>query len=293
MAELSRTDFTFYNLQTKKKSRGIAPLFPGWQQDENLAVFCPHDDDGLLGAAYAWLAARTFGADVHVVIMCNGSCGYSRPEEKDTIVQTRLKESTGAYNAVGIDGRHIVRFNIEDFCLGAYKEWQLPGGGKGVLEGVVRMLRERKITRILAPNDYREHPDHLAASLIASYIGPQAGDNIVADWGPPSRVRSYLKYSVWAELDPREPPNVAVKADWKVEEKVRSAVEKFESQRLVIRGLFNTRDERRLGRYAVEVYRIYDPRPKLDLAPFKNTIRKTDRRQRQAGERTRFPSEGV
>ncbi|MEM4245688.1 MAG: PIG-L family deacetylase [Candidatus Bathyarchaeia archaeon] len=276
MKDLTRNDFTFYNLQTKKKSRNISMIFPDWKDDESVAVICPHDDDGLLGCAYAWLAARTINTPVYMAILCNGSCGYSHPEEKDTIVETRIKESSEAYRTIGINEDHIIRFSIDDFCLGAYMEWKLPGGYKGVLEPLIRMLREKKVTRVIAPNDYREHPDHLAASLIASYISPQAGDNIVADWGAPSRVRSYLKYSVWAELDPSEPPNVAVKASWKVEEAVRKAVEKFESQRLVIQELFTMRDERKLRGDAIEVYRIYDPRPKMDLAPFKRMIRKID-----------------
>ncbi|WP_455364304.1 PIG-L deacetylase family protein [[Eubacterium] cellulosolvens] len=271
-------DFLFYNLISKKRSYDIATIFPEWKDDENIAVICPHDDDGLLGAAYAWLAAMTHGARIYIAIMCNGSCGYSHPEEKGSIVDTRIRESTNAYKDIGLGEGQIIRFNIDDFCLGAYKEWVLPGGHKGVLEPFLRILREKKVTRIIAPNDYREHPDHLAASLIASYIGPQSGDNIVADWGYPSRVRTYLKYSVWSEFDPSEPPDVAVKADWKVEEAVRYAVKKFESQKLVIQDLFNMRDERRTGSYAMEIYRTYDPRPKLDHTPYKNIIKNIDRK---------------
>ena len=117
---------------------------------------------------------------------------------------------------------------------------------------MIKLLRANKITRIIAPNDYREHPDHYAASFIASYISPQAGDNIVADWGKPSRVCSYLKYSVWADFNPLEPPNVAVKVKWKVEELIRQAIKKFESQKLVIHDLFSMRNKRKINADAPE-----------------------------------------
>ncbi len=133
------------------------------------------------------------------------------------------------------------------------------------------------MTRILVPNDYREHPDHYAASYIASYLGPQAGDNIIADWGATSRVKTYLKYSVWAKFSPEEPANRSVKVTWRVEEAIRDSVAKFESQKLVIQDLFNMRDERKIDDYALEVYTLYDPRPKLDLKMYKEALRDIDR----------------
>jgi LmbE family N-acetylglucosaminyl deacetylase len=276
LLEFTVKDFKFYDLTQKRCSDDISTLFPGWGDREAVAVFCPHDDDGLLGAGYAWLAAMAHGADVYILILCNGSCGYSHPEERDTIVQRRVEESNNAYRFLGIPESRVKRFNVDDFCLGAYREWKIPGGYKGVFEGVIRFLRENAVTRIIAPNDYREHPDHYAASYTASYAGPQAGDNIVADWGQPSRVKSYLKYSVWAELSPFEPPNRAVKAVWRVEEAIRQSLARFESQKLVIQDLYRMRDERKLGEYAVEVYRLYDPRPKLDLTPYKRAIADID-----------------
>jgi LmbE family N-acetylglucosaminyl deacetylase len=271
-----KEDFHFYDIVQKKASKEISTLFPDWGDKEAVAVFCPHDDDGLLGAGYAWLAAKVYGADTYIAIFCNGSCGYSRPEERDDIIQRRISESSSAYNYLGVSKDHIKRFNVEDFCLGSYKEWKLPGGYKGVLEEVIRFLREKKVTRILVPNDYREHPDHYAASYIASYLGPQAGDNIVADWGVPSRVKTYLKYSVWSRFSPEEPANRSVKVTWRVEEAIRESVAKFESQKLVIQDLYRMRDERRIDDYAIEVYTLYDPRPKLDFQIYKDAVIEID-----------------
>ena len=66
---------------------GIEVLFPDWKKgDERLCVYSPHDDDAIFGAGYAMRAAMDDGAEVFVIIVCSGGCGYSTPEEKDTIV---------------------------------------------------------------------------------------------------------------------------------------------------------------------------------------------------------------
>lgn len=44
----------------------VCLLFPGWEaEDEHVAVISPHDDDGLLGAGYAILAALANEAEVY------------------------------------------------------------------------------------------------------------------------------------------------------------------------------------------------------------------------------------
>ena len=47
---MEREDFTFYDLRRREKSKSIELLFPGWVEgEERVAIFCPHDDDGILG----------------------------------------------------------------------------------------------------------------------------------------------------------------------------------------------------------------------------------------------------
>ncbi|MEM3608396.1 MAG: PIG-L family deacetylase [Candidatus Bathyarchaeia archaeon] len=267
--------FRFYDLE-----RGISGdlnlLFPDWMEGERVAFISPHDDDAILGAGYLLLAVQAYGGVPCVAVMCDGRCGYSRPEDRIDIADRRRVESSRAYDLLGVASERLARFEVPDFCLGAYMEWLLPGGERGVFEGLFKALRRWGATRMLVPNDYREHPDHLAASLAASYIGPQVGDAILADWGSPTRIRSFLKYSVWAAFNPLEAGDLAVKASWRVEERVREAISKFESQRLVIKDLNRMRDERRIGDGAVEVYRRFDPRPRMDLKPYKDRIEGID-----------------
>lgn len=85
---------------------GIEVLFPDWKKgDERLCLYSPHDDDAILGAGYAMRAAMDDGAEVYVIIVCSGDCGYSTPEEKDTIVgramNRRIREGVVIMLGVG------------------------------------------------------------------------------------------------------------------------------------------------------------------------------------------------
>ena len=53
--------FTYCNTDTKAVSKDISVLFPSFGKDEVLAVMSPHDDDAILGAGYAMLAAQEAG----------------------------------------------------------------------------------------------------------------------------------------------------------------------------------------------------------------------------------------
>ena len=81
----------FYDVKTGKVG-GLETLFPGWKgSDERVCVYSPHDDDAIIGAGYAMRAAMDAGAEVHVLVACDGACGYSTPEEKPGIVERRRR----------------------------------------------------------------------------------------------------------------------------------------------------------------------------------------------------------
>ena len=263
---------------------GIEVLFPGWQPgDERLCVYSPHDDDAILGAGYAMRAALDAGAEVFLVIVCSGDCGYSTPEEKDTIVARRHREAVNVYCAFGIPEQNILFLNYPDFSALSYVGRNVSPTREGNFRSTITMLRQRRITRILAPNHYHEHIDHLAASLMAQYDAPQAGDMHSVDWAAPYPVRSTAQYSVWAELDPedaliagRDPglraDTVLIASD-AVEQQVAEGLREYVSQQEIIADLIEQRKARQLpdGRF-IEVYRRFDPRPKLDFGPYKRLL---------------------
>lgn len=273
--------YSFLNLDTHQESHDLSALFPGWNaNDERLCVYSPHDDDAIIGAGYAMRAALDAGADVHIFIACRGDAGYSTLDAKDTIVATRKKETLACYQAFGIPAENILFLDFPDFSAFNNMGWQLIPDNEGHFRTTITELRKRKITRILAPNHYREHIDHLAFSMMASFDAPQCGDAITVDWGDPTPVRSVAEYSVWADLDPQDAmlngrssqlrANTLMAVSSDVEDSVRYSIEQYVSQKEIIAGLVQQREERRLpdGRM-IEVYLRFDPRPKLNFEPYR------------------------
>ena len=267
----------YYDLKASKKTEDISTLFPAWKaEDERIVVLSPHDDDGLLGAGYAILAAIAAKAEVFVLVFCKGQGGYSRPEDKQDIVARRKKETVSAYGEIGVKAENIIRFDYPDFSLASHIGWQLPGGKTGTFAGTISKLRELRATRLLVPNGYREHADHEAVWKIGVYDGPQAGDAVVADWGEAAPVKSYLEYSVWGEFSPERPADRAIKLPWDEELKIQEGLARWESQGEVIKGLLAARKGRRTGDCGVEIYRSLETRVPLDYGPYRDQIEKID-----------------
>lgn len=271
--------FTYCNTNTAQVSQDIQLIFPGFGTDEVLAVMSPHDDDAILGAGYAMLAAQKAGAEVYVVIFCRGDAGYSTVEEKDTIEEVRTRETFECYARLGIDKDHILRMNFPDFSAIGNWGWEKADGKPGDMPRILRFLREKKVTRVMIPNHYHEHIDHVATYLMASYDVPQAGDMALVDHGTPHAVRSTLQYSVWADFDPEDAlvmgrasslrANRILVASEDVEQKIDDAITAYVSQDKIIENLVNSRKERLTakGDY-VEPYIAYDCRPKINLNPY-------------------------
>lgn len=271
--------YTYYNVNEKSASNDINALFPDFGEDEVLAVMSPHDDDAIIGAGYAMLAAKEAGADVYVVIFCRGDAGYSTVAEKKTIEKVRKKETFDCYERLGIPRDHILRMDFGDFSAFGNIGWTKADGKPGDMPRILRFFREKKVTRVMVPNHHREHIDHTAAHIMSSFNVPQAGDAALVDYGTPHVVKSTLEYSVWADLSPTDAmvngrqvnlrANRVLKVSGEVEAKIANAIEAYVSQEEIIRGLVASRAERKTkdGSY-IEVYLTVDCRPKIDFAPY-------------------------
>ena len=276
--------FTYYDLRMREKSQSIDLLFPGWEKGkERLAVFGAHDDDTLIGAGYAMKAAGENGAEIFAVIFCSGDCGYSVPEQKDSIVDTRRVETENAYTYFGVKKENIVRFEYPDFSLGQFIGMKLQNGTNGAFIHVLDFIRKNGITRAMIPNGYREHADHSAAYTITAYDIIQAGDAVVGDHGAIQNVKTYLQYSVWADFAPEDSlvngeedlsvrANRAIVCSGDVEESVCTAIGKYVSQQRIIRNLVESRRERRTAAGYMELYMDLNPRPKLNFSPYAKRI---------------------
>ena len=277
--EQNNWKFTYCNTDTKAVSQDLDALFPGFGSDEVLLVMSHHDDDAIIAAGYAMLAAKQAGAEVYVMIFCRGDAGYSTLEEKATIEDVRKKETFDCYARLGIDADHIVRMNFPDFSAIGNWGWQKADGSEGDMPTILRFLRDHKVTRVMVPNHYHEHIDHVATHLMGSYDVPQAGDVVLVDYGTPHAVRSTREYSVWADLDTEDAlvhgRNTSLRANRilvvneAVEETVDRAIEAYVSQGKIIEDLVASRRARRTAKGDfVEVYIAFDPRPKIDFGPY-------------------------
>ena len=272
-------DFKYYNVDTKSVSENISTIFPDFGRDEVLAVMSPHDDDALIGAGYAMLAAQAAGAEVYVVIFCRGDAGYSTVEEKATIEAVREAETVECYRRLGIENDHILRMNFPDFSAFCNIGWERADGSFGDMPRILSFLRNKRVSRVMVPNHHREHIDHTAAHIMSTFDVPQAGDAALVDYGTPHAVKSVLEYSVWADLDPTDAlvaqrgaglrANRILSVSSDAEARISDGVRAYVSQGEIIKGLIDSRAERRSadGRY-IEVYISLDCRPKIDLKPY-------------------------
>lgn len=280
--------YTYCNIDTNTVTNDINILFPGFGKDEVLLVMSPHDDDAVIGAGYAMLAAANAGATVYVMIFCRGNAGYSTVEEKATIEVVRRNETNACYARLGIPTDNIIRLNYTDFSAIGNLGWEKADGSPGDMPAILRFLREKKVSRVLIPNHYHEHIDHLGAHLMSSYDVPQSGDAALVDYGTPHAVKSTLEYSVWADLDPEDalvnsrPANLRANrilmVDAAVEEKIGHAVAAYVSQGKIIETLLESRKERKTsyGTF-VEVYLAFDCRPKIDFRPYIDWVERRGR----------------
>lgn len=271
--------YRYYDLRQGTVGTDIAALFPGWDEGrETVAVLSPHDNDAVLGAAYAMKAVKANNADLFVLVLCDGRAGYSRAEEWWSIAETRRAETIEAYEVLGIDHGSIIRFEYPDFSLGSHTGWILPGleGEEGIFKRLLTFFRQRKVTRLLVPGGHGGSADHEAAERIARLTGPDAGAPILADAGAPSPIRSFLIYSAQSAFPPRSEPDRAVRIPLSEEKEIREAIGKFASQEKKIRDLLEARREREIEDSTIEVYRSIDPRPPLRYEPYCDLIGKIE-----------------
>jgi LmbE family N-acetylglucosaminyl deacetylase len=270
--------YEYCDLDQGRKGLDIGLIFPGFRPGaETVAVISPHDDDALLGAGYLVQAVLAAGARVKIMIVCDGSAGYSSARDKPGIVERRQEEAGAAYQSLGVPADGLVRLDLPDFSAIHYLGWRLPGAGEGMFARAVPLLREWRTTRLIVPNGHREHIDHTAAHLAGMFFGPQAGDAVLADWGEATAIRTTLCYSVWADFPPRPGglrANRAVLAPDRAESAVREAIKMFRSQAEVITDLVKARQGRRSGGRGLELFCDVDPRPRLDYAPYWAAINK-------------------
>lgn len=274
----------FVDFRSLQKSKEINLIFPDWQKGETVAFLSPHDDDILLGAGYLLNATIENKGTPLILIFCSGDAGYSSPEEKDIITQRRKNEAIQAYGIFGVKEENIYYFNIPDFSLMPYVNRKI-AQENGLFEEQVRLFRKEKVSRVVFSSGYFEHWDHTAVFNMGIYISPQAGDPVLADIGAPYLIKSHYIYSVWGDFEPPKSESDEIRAnkgilvDDEVEEKIRSAIKSFATQRKIFKNVVACRNKRKSDSGYLELYKEASIRNQTNFEPYFNLLNKCKNRE--------------
>lgn len=199
----------------------------------HLVVLSPHDDDAALGAGGLIKARSEQGKKNTVIVLTDGSLGYSTPDEKGTIVKTRKAECARCYSMLGAD---VINLDFPDMGLHPYRCWSTPDGREGAYQAVIRHLRELDATALLMPNPADRHPDHKAAYDIGTVAVFQAGSRVAEEFGKPISLVGVFCYAVWGRL-PEETHYHQVTPGQRIAKE--KALASFRSQRDIIHSLLS------------------------------------------------------
>jgi LmbE family N-acetylglucosaminyl deacetylase len=270
----------FIDFGTGSRGGDIGILFPGWKMNEAVAFLSPHDDDVVLGAGHLVRAVKKHGGTPVILIFCRGDAGYSKADEKKTIVATRRREAIASYGLLGVPPENIHFFGLPDLSLMAHVDRTLTGGEKGAVEVLIRILRSRRAGRVVFSSPHFENWDHTAVHRLGMYAAPQAGDPILADLGAPVPVLSFLVYSVWGDFAPKAGDglraDLGILANDRDEKAVRKALAAFGSQAAVIENTVAARREARRGPDGwLELYQTAAVREPVNYFPYFRELKKS------------------
>lgn len=162
-----------------------------------LVAISPHDDDCIIGTGGLLYNMSQRKIKTYVLIMTDGSLGYSKIEQKNNIKQIRREEAQKAYKILGVTPYFL---DYPDMNLVEFKCWEKSDGKEGAYQKILRMLRNLRPETVLIPNRLDWHPDHREAFEIGYSIANLAAGVAVIDFGEPIELRHIISYKVWNEL---------------------------------------------------------------------------------------------
>ncbi len=199
---------------------------------KTVAVICPHDDDGIIGCGGLLNKLSSKNIKTYVIIMTDGSLGYSNSDQKFKIVGIRKNEAEKAYNSLCVD--EIIFLGFPDMSLHPYRCWKTPDRKEGAYFKLLKILREIKPDTIFIPNILDRHPDHQAANDIASVCIYQLQGPVAAELGKPVKLKHVFSYKVWDNLE--KPTHIfEISSD---DEKIKkNAILEFKSQGEILKSV--------------------------------------------------------
>jgi LmbE family N-acetylglucosaminyl deacetylase len=137
-------------------------LFSGNDLDSSLnrsaIFFAPHPDDEVLGCGGTIARKVVAGADVHVVIMTDGSRSHTKWINERELASIRAREAAAAALRLGVREKNLT--------LLAYQDKKLSLRHEVALDDVRDLLRLEPVDELYIPCQYETPADHHATNTI-------------------------------------------------------------------------------------------------------------------------------
>ncbi len=266
---ISMDELTLYRKDPgqKKPFKSTEPseIFPNWKgEKESWVIVAPHDDDAVIGGGLLWQKAMEANIDLHLLITTDGQMGYCKPEDKDTIQDTRHQETIKSCKILEMDKLHWL--NFPDCSL------HLWGGRKKAKDGdpcsIVKYtglqnaytfyFRKWKPTRVFLPTGNDLHPDHKVVyqeTLISIF---HAAGDIWPELGQPTEsVPNVYEMAIYCDFP--EEPNLKIVGSEEHLNKKLEAIKAYESQKQIEQLVENVRKGGPVEYFRDVKFNLYSP----------------------------------
>ena len=122
----------------------------------NILVFCAHADDEVIGMGGTLRKLADAGARIRLVMFSEGAEGYSRAEDRKSIVKTRQKETKAVCRILG----------IQEYVNLHGLDWSLPVNNK-TYRDVICHIRSFKPDAVFT-HSMADYSDHMAVSQVST-----------------------------------------------------------------------------------------------------------------------------
>jgi len=219
------------------ESGDISVIFNNWKQDKEVWLFVgPHDDDIVLGAGLLLQAGLKEGAEVYALITTDGSMGYCKPEQKDTIAAVRKKETLDSFKIIGLPESNVFYADFPDCNLNSYIGRRKAVSGDSEIEGFTGLqnaftyfLRKVVPNRVILPTGHDLHPDHKIVYqefLISMF---HASGNIWPELGKAlPQVPTAYECAIYCDFPTK--PEIKIEADDDIFKKKLDSILAYQSQ---------------------------------------------------------------
>lgn len=218
-----------------------------------ILVFCAHADDEVIGMGGTLRKLADAGAQIRLVMFSAGAEGYSCPEEKTTITQTRQRETRAVCEILGIQ-EYV---NLEGL------DWSL-SVDNGTYRQVIHHIREFRPDAVFT-HSMNDYSDHMAVSQVSTEGWFHAALPCAMEQEPVWKLVPLYQFEV---IQTMNRPSLVVDITDTFAAKKR-AMEVYASQTGIVGGVFQMMEGRAMERgYLIDVRygeaflrSAYKPRP--------------------------------